>query len=307
MLQCLISAIIGPTKARKMHHKALQQKPDILSGLKQLELLCPVDDITDKEEPIFLLSAGWRSGSTLLQRLIMSDSNVLMWGEPYDECGTIQLLASSVQAFRADWPPKDYYYDGTMPNKLSGEWIANLFPSPEDLRQSHRALFITMFAEPAKRAGAQYWGIKEVRLGSDHCAYIRWLFPKAKFIFLYRNPLDAYRSYSVYGRNWYNTFPNKPIFTPIAFGKHWKLLMEGFLRDATKLNALVINYEDLVCENTQIEKIEAHLNITINRNVIKNKVGGFQKREKVTDINWLEKQLLKYAVSPIAQKIGYKW
>jgi hypothetical protein len=83
--------------------------------------------------------------------------------------------------------------------------------------------------------------------------------------------------------------------------------MEGFLRDATKLNALVINYEDLVCENTQIEKIEAHLNITINRNVIKNKVGGFQKREKITDINWLEKQLLKYAVSPIAQKIGYKW
>jgi hypothetical protein len=164
-----------------------------------------------------------------------------------------------------------------------------------------------MFAEPAKRAGAQYWGIKEVRLGSDHCAYIRWLFPKAKFIFLYRNPLDAYRSYSVYGRNWYNTFPNKPIFTPIAFGKHWKSLMEGFLRDATKLNALVINYEDLVCENTQIEKIEAHLNITINRNVIKNKVGGFQKREKITDINWLEKQLLKYAVSPIAQKIGYKW
>src|SRR5262245_32576620 len=41
------------------------------------------DENEDGAAPIFLLSSGWRSGSTLVQRLINSDSSVLMWGEPF--------------------------------------------------------------------------------------------------------------------------------------------------------------------------------------------------------------------------------
>lgn len=307
MLQYLTSALIGPAQARAAHRQALRQEPGILTGMVQLQSLCPADETDDQEEPIFLLSAGWRSGSTLLQRLIMSDSRVLMWGEPYDECGMIQALAHTTQAFRAGWPPAEYYYDGTQPDKLSGEWIANLFPSLEDLRKSHRLFFDTLFAEPARRAGAERWGIKEVRLGAEHCAYLRWLYPKARFIFLYRNPLGAYRSYCRYGRSWYDTFPDKPVFTPTAFGRHWRLLMEGFLSDATKLNALLIRYEDLVSGNAQLEEIEAYLNIGINRTVLKDKVGSSERDGENAKVSWLEKQLLKRAVSPLAQKIGYKW
>ena len=124
----------------------------------------------------------------------MSDSRVLIWGEPYDECGMIQLLANATMPFRADWPPGEYFYDGRPPHELSGDWIANLFPALEDFRNGHRALFNRMFAEPARRAGVSRWGIKEVRLGIEHGLYLRWLYPKARFLVLYRNPLDAYRS-----------------------------------------------------------------------------------------------------------------
>jgi hypothetical protein len=305
MLQYLTSALIGPAQARAAHRQALRQEPGILAGMAQLESICPADEANDPEEPIFLLSAGWRSGSTLLQRLIMSDPRVLMWGEPYDECGMIQVLANTTQAFRPGWPPTDYYYDGTPPDKLSGEWIANLFPSPEDLRKSHRAFFDTMFAAPAQRAGAERWGIKEVRLGAGHCAYLRWLYPRARFIFLYRNPLEAYRSYCRYGRSWYDTFPGKPVFTPTAFGRHWKSLMEGFLSEATKLNALLIRYEDLAAGSAQLKEIEAYLNININRTVLKDKVGSSERDGENVKVNWLEKQLLKRAVSPLALKLGY--
>ena len=307
MLQYLTSALIGPAQARAAHRQALRQAPGILTGMAHLQPLCPAGEPDDQEAPIFLLSAGWRSGSTLLQRLIMSDSRVLMWGEPYDECGMIQALANTLQAFRPGWPPEEYYYDGTPPDKLSGEWIANLFPSPEDLQKSHRAFFDTLFAEPAKRAGAERWGIKEVRFGVEHCAYLRWLYPKARFIFLYRNPFSAYRSYCRYGRSWYDTFPGKPVFTPTAFGRHWRLLMEGFLSDAKKLNALLVKYEDLVAGNAQLDEIEAYLNININRSVLKDKVGSSEQDGEKVEVSWLEKQLLKRAVSPLAQKIGYKW
>ena len=307
MLQYLTSALIGPAQARAAHRQALRLEPGILTGMAQLQSLCPADETDDQEEPIFLLSAGWRSGSTLLQRLIMSDSSVLMWGEPYDECGMIQALANTLQAFRSGWPPEEYYYDGTPPDKLSGEWIANLFPSPEDLRKSHRAFFDTLFAEPAMRAGAERWGIKEVRFGAEHCAYLRWLYPKARFIFLYRNPFSAYRSYCRYGRSWYDTFPGKPVFTPTAFGRHWRLLMEGFLSEATKLNALLVRYEDLVAGNVKLDEIEAYLNISINRTVLIDKVGSSEQAGENAKVSWLEKQLLKRAVSPLAQEIGYKW
>lgn len=307
MFQMIQTALRGPAQARAQHLQALQQAPGILSGVQQLQTLCPADATTDPEAPIFLLSAGWRSGSTLLQRLVMSDSRVLIWGEPYDECGLIQTLAESMKAFRPGWPPQEYFYDGTPPDQLSGEWIANLFPSLEDWRKGQRALFDTMFSEPAKRAGAKRWGIKEVRLGSEHCAYLRWLYPKARFVFLYRNPLEAYRSYSRYGRSWYDTFPDKPVFTPAAFGTHWRRLIEGYLNSAASRDAMLLRYEDLIGPTPPLAELDAYLGIQTDHSVLTNKVGSSERGGRKVQVNALERWLLKRAVGPVAAQLGYDW
>lgn len=305
MLHTIKAALQGPSQARAAHRQAMKQQPNIQSGIKQLQAQCPANSDDDTEAPIFLFSAGWRSGSTLLQRLIISDSQVLMWGEPYDECGIIQAMAETNTAFRLNWPPADYFYNGNSSAELSSMWVANLFPSVEDLRKSHRAFFDTLFSVPAKKAGAKRWGIKEVRLGIEHCAYLQWLYPKARFVFLYRDPIEAYASYCRYGRSWYNTFPDKPVFTPTTFGKHWRSLMEGFLREGKNVNALLIKYEDLIEGRTTLEALESHLDITIDRSVIKTKVGSSEQDGKKVQVNYLEKWLLKWAVYPIAGEVGY--
>ncbi len=307
MRQYLISALCGPAQARAAHRQALLLHPGIVSGIEQLQRDCPATETEDDEQPIFLLSAGWRSGSTLLQRLIMSDSRVLIWGEPYDECGMVQALAGTLPPFRPDWPPVDYYYDGRPPDDLSGDWIANLFPALTDLRKAHRALFDTLFCDPARRAGVARWGIKEVRLGIEHGFYLRWLYPKARFLFLYRHPLEAYRSYSRYGRSWYDTFPDRPVFTPTAFGNHWRQLMAGFVKDARKLNALLVRYEDLIGDHPPIAAIEAYLDINIDRAVLAAKVGSSERGGKKVQVNRLEQWLLKRAVGPLATELGYAW
>lgn len=307
----LRSVFLGTARARREHSQAVAAGADVRTGLVELGRLCEADSRGDHDAPIFLLSAGWRSGSTLLQRLIMSDMRVLLWGEPYDECGVIQAMAGTVKAFRSGWPPQDYYlthHGDVKPGELSDDWIANLFPEPEALRQGHRAFFDVTFAQPAKRAGFSRWGIKEVRLSAQHAQYLKWLYPNARFIFLYRNPLDAYRSYSRYGRNWYDTWPDKPVFTPGEFGRHWRVLCEGFLLEEKHLGALLVRYEDLVTGNSELlERIEQHLDVTMDRSILGNKVGSSARGGEHAKISALEKALLRRAVSPLAQELGYLW
>jgi hypothetical protein len=305
MLRYLTSALYGPAQARAAHRQALAKNPGIIAGIAQLLQVSPMLDGNDDAMPIFLLSAGWRSGSTLLQRLIMSDARVMIWGEPYDECGTIQALAEGMKAFRADWPPGEYYYDGRPTRELTGDWIANLFPALADMRRGHRALFDRMYSEPAIRAGASRWGIKEVRLGVEHAYYLRWIYPKARFLFLYRNPLAAYRSYARHGRSWYDTFPDKPMFTPTAFGMHWRRLMEGYAREADKLGALLVRYEDLIGDAPPLDAIDAHLGIKMNRAVLDDKVGSSEGRGGGVPVSALERWLLRRAVAPLATELGY--
>ncbi len=305
MLKEWLSPWRGTTSARRMHDRLMSNHHGLTTGLEQLVHLCPPSSAADEEHPIFLLSAGWRSGSTLLQRLLMSGTDTLIWGEPYDECGMIQALANSLRAFRPDWPPPDYYYDGTPPGHLTGSWIANLFPALEDLRAGHRALFERTFAAPARQAGAKRWGLKEVRLTADHAAYLRWLFPRARFLFLYRNPLDAYRSYNRYGRNWYDTFPDRPVFTPKAFGQHWQSLVEGYLQNAESLDALLIRYEDISGQSDAIERIEAYLGMKLDRSTLRQKIGSSDDNGRIARISIVEHRLLKRAVSPLADTLGY--
>jgi len=308
LFEYLSSAFRGTSRAREEHLRAVSSTPGIPSGLSELRKLCSETASEDNEAPIFLLAAGWRSGSTFLQRLIMSDSRVLLWGEPYDECGLIQALAGTVRAFRSGWPPQEYYYTGAKPEQLAGEWIANLFPTPSALRDGHRAFFDTTLAAPARAAGASRWGIKEVRLDADHAHYLRWLYPRARFVFLYRNPLDAYQSYCRYGRNWYDTWPDKPVFTPTAFGNHWRRLTEGFLREAKPLDGLIVRYEELANGKSEVRRsIEDYLDVRFDAAALGKKVGSSERRGEKAWVSRLEARLLQRAVSPLAENLGYTW
>jgi hypothetical protein len=301
----LSDALRGPAQARAAHREALRLGPGIAPGVRQLQTLCPAPADPGDDAPIFLLSAGWRSGSTMLQRLLMSDPGVLIWGEPYDECGLVQALAACAKAFRPGWPPSDYFYDGRPTDQLTGEWIANLFPAMEDWRRGQRALFDAMFAEPARRAGAKRWGIKEVRLTIEHALYLHWLYPNAKFLLLYRHPLEAYRSYSAFGRSWYDTFPERPMFTPGEFGRHWRKLMDGYLHAPAELGAMQVRYEDLASGQVLLDTMADYLGTRIDGRVLKAKVGSAEKAGRRVDVPALEAWLLRRAVTPTATAAGY--
>lgn len=217
----------------------------------------------DDQQPVFVLAAGWRSGSTLLQRMLFP--RVFMWGEPYGHAGPIMGLAETIRAFTPRYPEPHFLHAGRRPEQLSQQFIANLFPSVSDLRAAHRAWFLTMFEQPARAAGIDRWGLKEVRLSIDHAHYLKWLFPRAKFLFLHRNPYDAFRSFAARrdaGWKWFRRWPDEPITTSL-FARHWREMAGGFAKRHAEVGGLVVRYDELAAG--RFETIEDYLGHPISR------------------------------------------
>ena len=102
----------------------------------------PLDD----ESPIFIAGVGWRVGSTLLQRLCCSDKKAIVWGEVLGNMGIINLVSEAICIAKTDaWPfPEMWLEDrdlgGENKEKLSDQFIANLYPSAGHLREGLQQL-----------------------------------------------------------------------------------------------------------------------------------------------------------------------
>lgn len=262
--------------------------------------------------PIFIFSAGWRSGSTLLQRLIMSNHQVMIWGEPFAQLNIIERQMRSLASIRKGYPEKGWLLDERI-SELDSEKtgmiqknIANLYPEIGYLKKAHRRFFLELFSSSAIYNDYHRWGIKEVRLGIDAAFYFKWLFPNSKFLFLYRDPYKGYSSLKPHLHKWslYKMWPQDPIRTPYKFGKHWEKLVRSYLENSNRVNGLLIKYEELQNGQYPIERLEEYLDLQIDRDVLNKKVGSTKDKKPLTRMEVL---LLNRAVNPLAMKLGYTY
>ena len=168
-----------------------------------------------------------------------------MWGEPFPHCNMHDGLVNQFRAFTGKWPPSPYFLSAMKLQDASDTWVANLYPDVDDLLKAHRTFHRTLFAEPALRAGWKRWGLKEVRFTIDHATYFRVLYPKCKIILLYRNPYNAYLSFSRWDATVFRAWPDRFVSTPYTFGRNWAELTRGYLEGYERIDALLIKYEDL--------------------------------------------------------------
>ncbi|MCG6868697.1 MAG: sulfotransferase [Gammaproteobacteria bacterium] len=249
--------------------------------------------------PVFVLAAGWGSGSTLLQRLVMSSGQVFLWGEPFDQCAVIQRLTVGLVAMREDWPPDWHFRDETDPQKLTTEWIANLLPPVSSLHAAHRQFVGAWLGDPLPDASLR-WGLKEVRLTVDHARYLKWLYPSAKFLFLVRDPADSYRS--CLGVNWYSFWPDYKVRSPVAFAHHWRHLAEGFLERHEAVGGMLVRYEDLVSGNFDLRTVVDYLEVDrIDAALLENKVGARSERKK--GLNPVQRAVIRGITAPVADRV----
>ena len=254
------------------------------------------------ETPVFILSAGWRSGSTLLQRMVMAHNlEIIIWGEPYAAASPVLALVDQLRPFSDDWPSPEYFVEGQA-EELSQSWVANLYPPAASFRAAHQAYLETLFAAPARDLQRRQWGLKEVRFGADEVRYLRWLYPQAKFVFLVRDPADAYRSYRS-RLNWYARWPDRMVANPYEFGAHWAGLARDFLALRQQGLGLLLRYEDLGSE-AAVTALSEYLGWAVPPRDEMQQVKGWAQANS-TRRHLLESFLLRRGAGRVAQELGY--
>jgi len=193
--------------------------------------------------PVFLLCGGRRTGSTLLQRLLISTGEVLVWGEHGGKL--VRHLGELTRDMR-DWmdgyaAPREHFE--TFRRSGFNAWIPNMNPPLAQFEEGCRALLNQALAQPARDLGYPGWGFKEVRYGRRAARFLASLYPDAAFVLLVRNPEACLRS--VKSTEWGERAALKR--GPLPFLKSWATLSEQMLSVKGDLkNAVLIRYEDFL-------------------------------------------------------------
>jgi len=192
------------------------------------------------DQPVFVLSAGGRTGSTLVQRLFISTKQILVWGE---HNGLLVRGLGEVTRGMANWSA--YQGRGQLEyldrHGYQG-FIPNVNPGAAVFATATRRFFEESLGKEACRRGYRRWGFKEIRYGRDEALFLQDLYPDAAFVLLFRNPRDCLRS--IKSTAWYGRdFGGDPR----KFLQNWSRLSSELLGAAERLRrCCLVRYEHLV-------------------------------------------------------------
>ena len=178
--------------------------------------------------PLFLLSLP-RSGSTLLQRLLAAHDRIDTAPEPW-------LLLPHIYALRRRGVYAEYGHSGAV--RALSDFAEGLPGGRPDYEQSLREFALGLYAK-ASRADALYFLDKTPRY-SLIVQDLHRLFPEAKFVFLWRNPLAVVASViETWGRGRWRMHPWRvDLYQGLAS------LVSAY--EQMRESSLALRYEDLV-------------------------------------------------------------
>lgn len=251
----------------------------------------PLDPIEEDREPVFIFATSWRTGSTLVQRIVMTDPRILIFGEPYGRAGLFSRPLKILDSFSPDYPRNGHILSPQgLPDPLH-DFPANCYPTPTQLLKGLRDLYIGALASPAADLGYPRWGIKEVRLSASEAQHLLRIFPSARFVVVTRHPLDVYRSAA--NHSYWRLFPESPV-SGLGVIDHWSrtaVSWEGWPYPAA---VRFVRYEDIVSNRVDWDEIGRFVGLTLSpAAVLQNKTGHTLEKPDL-DVR-LEREILDRA------------
>jgi Sulfotransferase family len=257
------------------------------------------------EPPIFLLAAGWRSGSTLLQRILVTDPRLPLWGEPFGEMALVSGIVEMLIRI-STFPRLEglYAQHKLTSSSLARSWIANLYPPGDDFRRALRRLFDRWLGEPGRERGFVRWGFKEVRLSASEATFLHWLYPQAKFVLLARHPYDCYRSLSDSG--WHHIYYRRPdlrVDSAAGIARHWNRVVTSWSELPVGFPSFHVKYEDLISSAFDFRKLESWLGVEIEEDIaLSVRVRPTAVRNR---LSWCERMIISCEAATGMRALGY--
>lgn len=222
-----------------------------------------------KERPVFVLASSQRTGSTLLQRLLNSCPQVMIWGEHLAHLSGFRREFGFLQ----DWEKRHADERRNFMHEGYDIFAPNIMPQDYELVDAARIYIAGLFGLPAAKLGRSIWGFKEVRYGAQMALFLQECFPQARIIHLTRNPVACCLSMKrlegtpdEWNREWTET----AIY-------NWAGINETFLNQREKINHLLqVKFEQMLADPPAfIEELSTFLDISkqeFDANVFKKRV-----------------------------------
>lgn len=237
-------------------------------------------------DPIVITSPVIRSGTTLLQRLLCSSPEALIYGEL---CGQdleffLQLYLVKTQIYTQKKP----FFADNLRKVLEGDvnnWMPDLMP---DMDAYLTALGQGAFAglascrDHAAGVGRRVWGFKYPGWRPAMIQLLRRTMPQSRFICILRNLRDCARSAKAQGE--LQTEEQLRVFC-----KEWAENSRFFQEVADDPAFLVVRYEDLAGQPDEVLRRLAEFTglTTINRDVLTHKIntggGGYKAPAELSE------------------------
>jgi hypothetical protein len=256
----------------------------------------------DDQRPIFVLAGGGRTGSTLVQRLLISTRHALIWGE--QQGAVISSLRSLLRATDA-WRGREARGQFEIFRAQGyNQFIPNMSPDRDAFLFGCRSFLDACFAAPAHALGYARWGFKEIRHGAEDALFLRALFPECALVLLVRHPAACLQS--IKSTSWYASgFSSAPdVFLDI-----WANLSRELAQTASTLpRSILVRYEDLVSDpECVLARLAAVVDIpadAFDREVFDHVKRGTQRPPATLTRQDLD-ALASPQVGAVAQSLGY--
>jgi hypothetical protein len=158
--------------------------------------------IKPNERPVVILSTG-RAGSTLLQKLLNTHEELVIWGEHDGFLNS--LMQSWITVSRSKWipdtePSGDWLLGKNRPLNVD-KWTAWDGSFSKQAYNSHLKGFIDNIFSEHVPVNVR-WGFKEIRYRNiELMNFWSALYPETQYILLMRNPIDSCLSFTTANAN----------------------------------------------------------------------------------------------------------
>ncbi len=275
--------------------------------------------VTPSERPIFILASSQRCGSTLLQRLLNSCPDILIWGE---QGGYLNDFLHGYQALLG-WGSNYASHREVFFHEGYDHFVACMIPDDNALRNAAARYIIELFGSSAGKHGKAIWGFKEVRCDIQIAVFLQECFPYARFIHLTRNIVDCFISL----KHWENDNSSCQEDSPHHWNRRlteksiddWRRINASFLETTDRLKLLLsVRYEDMVADPDcfiaklaaflEIEAINFDARVFVKRLYEDNLPAGIDLRTKIlpSELDAEERALLSRPdIIEIVSRYGY--